>query len=194
MRVEDRVREELARAVQRLRNTGVVKRRRVAALESEGFREIVLLRGEHSAVGLRRYFIEAQTNRVSIHDIEQDVALERLGRNRLRLTLFRHRQGVEEGLVLHREAGGRQPCRKLSGVVVDALSDSFEALRSVIDGIHRCHDSQQNLCRTDVGGRLLTADVLLARLQRETVGGVASGILRYADEAAGKLAFEPLAH
>ena len=46
-----------------------------------------------------------------------------------------------------------------------------QALRAVIDRVHRGDDGQQHLRGADVGGRLLAADMLLARLQRQPIGG-----------------------
>ena len=71
---------------------------------------------------------------------------------------------------------------------------SREAPRAVVDRVHRRHDGEQHLRGADVRRGLLAADVLLARLQGEAVGGVAVGILRDADEAAGQLALEAGAH
>ena len=45
--------------------------------------------------------------------------------------------------------------------------------RAVVDGVHAGHHRQQHLRGADVGGGLLAADVLLARLQRQAVGGLA---------------------
>ena len=77
---------------------------------------------------------------------------------------------------------------------VDAAGDQLEALAAVVDGVHRGHHGQQHLRRADVGGRLLAADVLLARLQREPQRRIAVGVDRDADEAARQRALEPGAH
>ncbi len=61
----------------------------------------------------------------------------------------------------------------------------------MVDPVHGGHDGEKDLGRADVRGGLLTADVLLAGLQGETVGGLAHCILRHADQAAGQLSFEP---
>ena len=55
----------------------------------------------------------------------------------------------------------------------------------MIDRVHRGHDRQQDLRGADIAGRLVAADMLLARLQGETVGGFAVCIDGDADEAAG---------
>src|SRR6266496_1746126 len=59
------------------------------------------------------------------------------------------------------EGGGEQ-----RGVRVDARRDARDALGSVVHGVHARGHRQQHLRRADVAGRLLAADVLLARLQR----------------------------
>ena len=69
-----------------------------------------------------------------------------------------------------------------------ALGDRAQAAGAVIDGVHPGHDGQQNLRGADVAGRLLAADVLLARLQRHAQRAVAVRVLGDADEAPGQLA------
>ena len=71
---------------------------------------------------------------------------------------------------------------------VDARRDGRQALGPVEHGVHRRHVGQQRLRGADVGGRLLAADVLLARLQRHAVGRAALRVHRHADDAAGRLA------
>ena len=77
------------------------------------------------------------------------------------------------------------------GASGDRLGDLPQPVRAVVHGVHRRHHGQQHLRGADVAGRLLAADVLLARLQREPVGGVPGRILRDADEPAGQLALQP---
>ena len=66
----------------------------------------------------------------------------------------------------------------------DALGDPREARRPVIDGVHARHHGGQHLRRADVGGGLLATDVLLAGLQGETIGGPSFRIDAHAHEAA----------
>ena len=75
-----------------------------------------------------------------------------------------------------------------------AGGDRGQALGAVVDGVGAGHDGQQHLGGADVAGRLLAADVLLAGLQRQPVGDVAVGVDRDADQAAGQLAGQALAH
>jgi hypothetical protein len=66
--------------------------------------------------------------------------------------------------------------------------------RAVIHGVHRRHHREQHLRGADVRGRLLAADVLLARLQREAVGGLPCASTVHADEAPGHAALQLVAH
>ncbi len=59
-----------------------------------------------------------------------------------------------------------QPAGEELREAVDALGDGFEPLGSVVDGVHRRDNGEEDLGRADVARRLLAADVLLARLQR----------------------------
>ena len=64
------------------------------------------------------------------------------------------------------------------------VSPSGPWYTAYIDGDH----GQQHLGGADVGGGLLAADVLLAGLQGEAVGGAAGGVDRHADQPAGQRA------
>ncbi len=79
--------------------------------------------------------------------------------------------------------GGGQRCR----LARDIRCDRAQPLGPVIHGVHRRHDREQHLRRADVRGRLLTTDVLLTRLQCQTIGGVPRGIAGDADEAPRQL-------
>ena len=67
----------------------------------------------------------------------------------------------------------------------DALGDLADALRPVIDREHAGDDGEQHLRGADVAGRLLAADVLLARLHGHAQRRVPGGVDRDADDAAG---------
>ena len=103
-------------------------------------------------------------------------------------------QRVEEGVRFQRVADGAQAGGQRGGQAVHALGDTLQTLRAVVDGVHRRHHAQQHLRGTDVRGGLFTADMLLARLQREAVRRVALRIDRHADEAAGHRTLERIAH
>ena len=69
------------------------------------------------------------------------------------------------------------------GQPVHAACDRRQSFRPVIDGVHARHHRKEHLRRADVRRRLLAADVLLARLQREAICGHALRVDRDADEA-----------
>ena len=98
-----------------------------------------------------------------------------------------HLDRVEERVVHEREAAAAQALGEDRGEAVHAVGDRLEAVAPVVHGVHRRHHGQQHLCRADVGGGLLAADVLLAGLQREPQRGCAVGVDRDADEAARQL-------
>ena len=79
------------------------------------------------------------------------------------------------------------------GATVRARGDGGQPVRPVVHGVHGGGHGQQDLGGADVAGRLLAADVLLAGLQREPVGGLAVGVHRHADQPAGQLALERVA-
>ena len=62
----------------------------------------------------------------------------------------------------------------------------------MIDGVHRSDNGEQHLRSTDIGGRLVSADVLFAGLKRQAIGGSAVRIDRYADQPTGQMTFEAL--
>ena len=64
-----------------------------------------------------------------------------------------------------------------------ALGDHADTEWTVIDGVHAGDDREQHLRRADVAGRAVTPDVLLARLERETVGGLPVAIDRQSSDA-----------
>ena len=92
-------------------------------------------------------------------------------------------QRVEEAVVQLPKAKRPQRDVQRARQVVDAFGDGANAVRAVIDGVHRRHVGQQRLRRADVGRRLLAADVLLAGLQRHAIRGLALRIDGHADDA-----------
>ncbi len=84
-------------------------------------------------------------------------------------------------------AGAGGGVRQQAGLQVHAARDAQQANRAVPDGVEAGHHRQQHLGGADVAGRLLAADVLLARLQRQAQGRVAGGIDAAADQTAGHL-------
>ena len=74
--------------------------------------------------------------------------------------------------------------------MMNIFCNGFEAFWAVINGIHTGHDSQQCLCRADVGGGAFAFDVLLAGLERHPQRTVAKRINRNADNPARYVAFK----
>ena len=103
-----------------------------------------------------------------------------------------HAQGVEEGAVLDLEAAGTQRLGQHRGVAVGAGRDRLQPLGAVVDGVHGGDHGEQHLCGADVGGRLVAADVLLAGLQGEPVGGAALDVDGDADESTGQVPLQAL--
>ncbi len=97
--------------------------------------------------------------------------------------------GVEETFVGDFETELAQTFREFSAEIVDAFGNGAQALRSMINRIHRGDDSEQDLRRADVTRGFVAPDVLLARLQREPVSRTSVGIMRNADEPARHVPF-----
>ena len=86
------------------------------------------------------------------------------------------------------ETSWRQTFGEFSRVIVHALRDRAQSLRSMINRIHRGDHGQQDLRRADVTGGFVAPDVLLASLQRQSVGRSSFSIVRNADEPARHVA------
>src|SRR2546423_598180 len=78
---------------------------------------------------------------------------------------------------------------QLTRQAMDALGDCAQTAWSVINRIHGRDDREKNLCRANIAGRFVATDVLLARLQRESVSGSAFSIVRDTDESPRHVAF-----
>jgi hypothetical protein len=87
----------------------------------------------------------------------------------------------------------RQTLGQDGGEGCNTLCDALQALRPVVDRIHAGHDGGQHLRGADVGGGFFAADVLLARLQRQTVSGLAMHVHAHAHQTAGHAALELIA-
>ena len=98
------------------------------------------------------------------------------------------RNRVEERSLLDGPAECPQSVGQYLSGAMHFARDVPKTVRTVIDRIHRRDHRRKDLRGTDIGSRLLAADVLLARLQSESVGWLTAGIDRYADDAAGKRA------
>src|SRR3546814_11980836 len=74
----------------------------------------------------------------------------------------------------------------------DSFGNTLDALGPMPDGIHARHDRQQHLRGTDVRCGFLAANMLLARLQRQTPGGCALAVFGHADQTDQQGALEHL--
>ncbi len=112
-----------------------------------------------------------------------EAAQQRRGHQRVGLGAGIDRDGVEEGIVLHARSRPRAPHPPAARAdSAHARGDALQPLRAVPHRIHAGHDGEQHLRGADVRGRLLAADVLFARLQREAHRRRAGGIDRDADQ------------
>ncbi len=152
----------------------------------------------HSVSTSARVVVSSNATPTICDGVRADVALAELAQvDALRPRRGEHRRRVDTG---HRErveeravdlqAAALQPFGEDRGQPVNALRDTGQAVRSVIDGVHARHHGEQHLRGADVGRRLLAADVLLARLQRQPVRRLALRIDRHADQPAGHRALE----
>ena len=78
-------------------------------------------------------------------------------------------EGVEEALVLDGEPRVQHPGGDPSRLGVDVVGDPPQSPGPVVDGVEGGHHREQRLGGADVGGRLLSPDVLLAGLKRQAV-------------------------
>ena len=98
---------------------------------------------------------------------EVDPALGQLSKHgRLRLAK-RHRERVVKVFGLHRLAKLPQYVGQATSHRVYVFADRPQAGRPVVHGVHRGNVRKQRLRRANVARRLVAADVLLARLQRQ---------------------------
>ncbi|MNX63641.1 hypothetical protein D3C86_946460 [compost metagenome] len=95
-----------------------------------------------------------------------------------------HCEGVEPAVVFESQPLGGEPQRQDAGQAMDPGGDGLQPHRAVVDGVEARHVGQQYLGGTDVGVRLLAADMLLAGLHRHAQGTLATGILGDAYDAA----------
>ena len=134
-------------------------------------------------------FVERDGNRCRVEETEVDAGLSGAGDQGWGgLVFWSHADCIEKCGVVDGVTGVFEGLGELGGVAVDALGNRAEALGAVINGIHRGHDGEKNLGGADVAGRLVAADVLLAGLESEAQGGIASGVFRNADKPTGEAA------
>ena len=190
MRVEDRMRQEGARALQRGR---CLQRERRAVLEIE--RGLATARSREDPndvldVGEAGGFVERDPDaacRVSEVDADRFGGLPHgtlVGPFDVQRVEVR---GV--GLTV---ADSRQRVLQRTRQRVHALAYRPESRWPVIHGVHRGDVRQERLRRADVRRRLFSTNVLLARLERHPVRLTAARVNRYADDAAWRLSDERL--
>src|SRR5438046_5473396 len=71
---------------------------------------------------------------------------------------------------------------------MNTLGHCAQATRAVVDCVHRGDNSQKNLGCTNIARSFVPADVLLARLQSESISRAAFGIVRNTHESARHVA------
>lgn len=86
-------------------------------------------------------------------------------------------QGIKEVLVFNGDAGVRERLVQAFGFPVDFRADALEAFLPVVYGVESGQHGQKHLGGADVGGGLVTADVLFPRLQGQAVGRGGPGCL-----------------
>ena len=99
-------------------------------------------------------------------------------------------QRIEHRLGVYLCSRGPKPGGQDRGQQFHALRDSPQALRTVVDGVHRGHDGEQDLSGADVRRGLVAADVLLAGAEGEAHRRIALGILGNTNEPARHLTLE----
>mmetsp|Transcript_26413 Transcript_26413/g.67196 ORF Transcript_26413/g.67196 Transcript_26413/m.67196 type:complete len:1036 (+) Transcript_26413:699-3806(+) len=135
-------------------------------------------------VGQRGGLVDGDAHGLGVHHAQVHAVLLR-GLGHLGGVTHRDGHGVEEGrgggAVAQLLGARRQHARE----AVDTRRDGLEALGAVVHRVQRRHVGQQRLRGADVGGRLVAADVLLARLHRHAQRGLALRVDGHADDAAG---------
>src|SRR6266496_479864 len=74
-----------------------------------------------------------------------------------------------------------------------SLGDCPQTTGAVINRVHRGYESGKDRCRADVARCLVATDMLLARLQREAIGGPTLRIVRNTHQPAGHVTFVSIA-
>ena len=97
-------------------------------------------------------------------------------------------EGIEIGRMDDRKAEGFETSREPLGMLMDAESDLVKTFGAVMDGVHRGESGKEGLGCADVAGGTVPADMLLASLEGQAIGGTTCGIFRDTDQATGKKA------
>src|SRR5438309_8313784 len=96
---------------------------------------------------------------------------------------------IEEIFMRNFQSERAKAISQWTGPAMNALGDCAQTARAMINRVHRCDHREKNLRRANVTGRFVATDVLLARLQSESVSGPAFSVVRNADKPAGHVAF-----
>src|SRR5438445_12354190 len=72
---------------------------------------------------------------------------------------------------------------------MNSLGDCAQTARAMINRVHRRDHGEKNLRRANVARCFVAADVLFARLQRESIGGPTVGIVGNSDKYAWHVPF-----
>ncbi len=73
---------------------------------------------------------------------------------------------------------------------MNLFGNLLQTIGAMINGIHPRHNSQEYLCSADVGGSLVSPNMLLSCLERHTEGALLPSIHRDADNSARHEPFE----
>ena len=131
---------------------------------------------------------------VRIDQTEQDAPCAGFGDDRGGPPRCPHDHRVEELPVEEVETRPPQAVGQLDRPAVDPPGDAPQSLRAVVHRVHGGNDRQEDLRRADVRRRLLPADVLLARLERQPVGGPPLRVDRQPDQASRQVPLEACLH
>ncbi len=180
VRVEDGVREEVARAGQ-----GCWERKCGFAQELVGVERPALADGGACGEDLeqvsdfrpRRRLVEGDAQCAVAEVPQVHVPLTCGLKHALCRSARTNADRVKEHLVEHRVPEPLEAQGQDRHVPVHALSDLLEAVGTVVPGVEPSHHRKQGLGRADVARSLLSPDVLFARLDRHAVRRVALSIL-----------------
>ena len=182
VRVEHRMREEVARAPQGCGHTRrpprlILRKFRHRAAGSAGKRF-----PQADDVGPRRRFIEGDANCAGAEPPQVHARSAGTGRDVVGTRLDIDGERVEGMGVAEPIADALQAVGEDRRIGRDAFRDPHEPCRAVIHRIHARDDGGEHLRGADVARSLLAADVLLAGLEREPVGRLAVGVDAHAHE------------
>ena len=72
---------------------------------------------------------------------------------------------------------------------MNSLGDCAQTARAMINRVHRRDHGEKNLRRANVARRFVAADMLFARLERESIGWPTFGIVGNSDKSARHVPF-----